>query len=543
MKILKDVLFAWMILSSSNASFGQCALTISTYPYNESFESSQGGWTSGGTLNDWAWGTPAKPVINSAASGTKCWITGGLFTAFYNYGERSWVQSPCFDFTSLAHPYITFKIFWQTEYRFDGGNLQYSLNGGNSWSNVGGYNDPVNCINAKWYNHSPVSYLSGLASVRDGWSGSGSSTGSNGWVLAKHCISYLAGEPSVIFRFAFGAGTQQNDFDGLAFDDITIQESPPLIPSFTSSCRSTHALGFTDQSSTCPNGWNWNFNDPGSGNSNIVSVQHPVHTFSTAGSFNVTLTASNGCSAPASISHYVNVINTTAVTTDPSCFGGHDGSATISVAGSGSPYSYLWNTNPVQTGATSTGLSQGTYAYYVSGNNVCGDTNEVIIHEPVQQVINLGDDSTICPGGSVELFAGVYQSYQWLDNSQLSTLVINRPGTYWVTVTDNSGCLVSDTIVFHEECLADVIAPNAFSPDGDGKNDFFFASGLNVTSFSMKIFNRWGEAIFESDAINIPWDGVYKGKDLEPDLFVWIIKFSINDRPEQEKSGSVMLIR
>src|SRR6185369_670838 len=113
-----------------------------------------------------------------------------------------------------------------------------------------------------------------------------------------------------------------------------------------------------------------------------------------------------------------------------------------------------------------------------------------------------------------------------------STLVLTVPFVLemnWITAMDGLGCPAYDTIVYKEECLADVIAPSAFSPDGDGKNDFFFASGLNVTSFNMKIYNRWGEVIFESDDISVPWSGVYKGKELEPDIFVWLINFSINN--------------
>jgi hypothetical protein len=102
----------------------QCGALISTFPYNENFEISQGGWVAGGNASDWAWGTPTKTVINGAGTGTRCWIVGGLTTAFYNLGQRSFVESPCFDFTNLPYPYIHFKIWWETERRFDGSNLQ-----------------------------------------------------------------------------------------------------------------------------------------------------------------------------------------------------------------------------------------------------------------------------------------------------------------------------------------------------------------------------------------------------------------------------------
>ena len=156
---------------------GQCATPINIFPYTEGFETSNGNWTSGGTANDWAWGTPNKPVITGAAGGsTKCWIVGGLIGSAYNNGERSWLQSPCFDFTTVQHPYISFSVFWEMEQKFDGAGFQYSTNLGATWTNVGSVSDPSNCLNTNWFNFSPVTNMNGLATIRDGWSGDRKST-------------------------------------------------------------------------------------------------------------------------------------------------------------------------------------------------------------------------------------------------------------------------------------------------------------------------------------------------------------------------------
>src|SRR4051812_45236409 len=102
----------------------QCISPISTFPYHESFEGGPAGWTTGGTANDWTLGSPTKPLINAAADGVNCWIIGGPTISFYNLGERSWVQSPCFDFTAVSNPYISLSVFWESEFRYDGGNMQ-----------------------------------------------------------------------------------------------------------------------------------------------------------------------------------------------------------------------------------------------------------------------------------------------------------------------------------------------------------------------------------------------------------------------------------
>ena len=56
----------------------QCAASINTFPFIEGFEVSNGGWTSGGTGSDWAWGSPTKSVITAAGGGANCWVIGGL---------------------------------------------------------------------------------------------------------------------------------------------------------------------------------------------------------------------------------------------------------------------------------------------------------------------------------------------------------------------------------------------------------------------------------------------------------------------------------
>src|SRR6185436_14609582 len=99
--------------------------------------------------------------------------------------------------------------------------------------------------------------------------------GSNGWKLAKHCMKNLAHQPQVKFRFTFGAGTTCNDYDGLAFDDIKIEEAPASISSFTYNCTSSTGISLADASTNCAETWLWDFND-----GNTSSAQNPAHTFS-----------------------------------------------------------------------------------------------------------------------------------------------------------------------------------------------------------------------------------------------------------------------
>ncbi len=192
--------------------------TITTFPYVQNFESGQGGWTASGTNSSWAFGTPAKTTINTAGSGVNSWVTGGLGTGFYNASEKSQVAGPCFDFTALTLPRVRLKVWWNSEFSWDGANLQSSIDGGLTWQNVGALNDPNN-----WYNDGTINGNPGGSQV--GWTGRGTANGSQGWRVAENALTGLAGQSSVKFRISFGADASVLD-DGFAFDDFEIFEAP-----------------------------------------------------------------------------------------------------------------------------------------------------------------------------------------------------------------------------------------------------------------------------------------------------------------------------
>ncbi|KAA9333612.1 T9SS type A sorting domain-containing protein [Adhaeribacter soli] len=193
--------------------------SIATFPYTQDFEAGPGGWTTGGNSSSWALGTPAKPIINSAGSGTNSWITS--LTGDYNDNEQSHVVGPCFNFSSLVQPLITLKIWWNMENSWDKAALQSSIDGGATWQHVGAFGDPNN-----WYNNNSTSGPGVGGGIQLGWSGRAStSNGSGGWVTAKHALTGLGGQSSVMLRVAFGSDGSGVD-DGFAFDDVSIFESP-----------------------------------------------------------------------------------------------------------------------------------------------------------------------------------------------------------------------------------------------------------------------------------------------------------------------------
>ena len=181
---------------------------ISTFPYAESFEINNGLWKSGGTNISWEWGIPSfLQTINSASNGTKAWVTNLNGNA--NENEESWVNSPCFDFSGLTSPQISLDIWYETNYTPQGINLQYSIDGGNTWLVLG-----TTASTNNWYSHNNICNLNG-----DGWSLS-----SGLWLNASHTLAALAGQSSVQFRIRYSTcATQQGE--GFAFDNILITDA------------------------------------------------------------------------------------------------------------------------------------------------------------------------------------------------------------------------------------------------------------------------------------------------------------------------------
>lgn len=624
MKLKWYILLA--ILSSAFGAAAQCTTPISTFPYTEDFETSDGNWIIGGNAPDWAWGQPNKDVIRGAGSGNLCWITGGTTGGSYTNGQNSWLRSPCFDFTTLVHPQISFLVFWETERRFDGADIQYSTDGGTNWQTIG--SNSSTCTSVNWYNNTAVTYLGGGA----GWSGnvqptSGSCLGGSGsgtWLAARHELEALAGRPSVIFRFRFGAGTTCNDYNGFAIDKIEISEAPTGPANFTYTCGTGNSMSFTSITPTCPVSYAWDFGDTGSGSNNTSSDANPTHQFSTTGPFTITLTVTYASGPPSVITHSIELIGATISTTQPiTCGGGSNGALSVTATGSSTPYSYVWNTSPPQTGSSVTGLGAGMYTVLVSsssatcplisnitlaeppllivnpvptnavctGNNGSIDarvtggtpgytytwsnggstamisnlaagsydltvkdnngctviTNGIIVGRTNRTVpVSLGNSGPFCPGqAALVLTPGTtFSSYLWQDNSTAPTFIVNAAGTYSVRVTDSEGCTGSASVTITADC-GDIYFPGAFTPNGDGRNDYFGAFGNTaaVTDYRFRIFDRWGTLVFATSNPSRRWDGSFFNKRYNTGAFTWFATYTLNGRPRQEQHGTVLILR
>ena len=125
--------------------------------------------------------------------------------------------------------------------------------------------------------------------------------------------------------------------------------------------------------------------------------------------------------------------------------------------------------------------------------------------------------------------------------------VFEKPGTYEVTLTgyDLLGCSsVEKNIIQVNAPTQMVVIPNAFSPNGDGLNDTFLPKAKGVSSFSMEVFNTWGEKLFNTISLETKgWDGLYQGQMSPPGNYLYRITYTTPDGITHSHSGGITLIR
>ena len=243
------------------------------------------------------------------------------------------------------------------------------------------------------------------------------------------------------------------------------------------------------------------------------------------------------------------------VTSTPANCGFYDGTATASATGGNGTLTYLWSTNT--NSATASGLSSGTYSVLVTDATGCTATGFTNVNSVGTLTVDVGSNVTIFEGQSTQLNALIPfgANVVWTPTTGLSCTTCSNPiasptvSTDYCALTTIGSCTnISCVSVFVEiDCASnsDYSAPNAFSPNGDGINDNFCLEGWKkcVTTFYVGIYNKWGEKVYESEEADFCWDGTFRGKALNPDVFVYYIKATIKDVGEILRKGNVTLVK
>ena len=174
--------------------------------------------------------------------------------------------------------------------------------------------------------------------------------------------------------------------------------------------------------------------------------------------------------------------------------------------------------------------------------------------------VEAGEDKTINVGTTIDLVPVISADVTRVSWSPTGSIFRNNypaitvkpreTTVYTVDVTNAGGCMARDQLRVTVLCNdANVFIPNTFSPNNDGANDVFYPRGRGLFSIkSMKIFNRWGEIVYErndfmpNDA-NAGWNGTYKGKPLSPDVYVYIVEVMCDNNTVLPLKGNVALLK
>ena len=218
---------------------------------------------------------------------------------------------------------------------------------------------------------------------------------------------------------------------------------------------------------------------------------------------------------------------------------------TTRILRAGSFSSYKW-----QDGSTSsTYAARGTGRYYVQVTDVhgCAGSDTTHISKLLPTPANfLPQDTAICSYGEAEIKPHRnYSSYLWSDGNRNPTITLEKPGIYWLQVTDNKQCTGRDSMkITLKDCMMGVYIPTAFSPNGDGTNDVFRAKLFGrVKNFELSVYNRWGQVVFHTTDPSKGWDGKIATFSQLTAMFVWTCRYQIEGENPTFRKGTVTIVR
>lgn len=193
--------------------------------------------------------------------------------------------------------------------------------------------------------------------------------------------------------------------------------------------------------------------------------------------------------------------------------------------------------------------------YTLTINNICTKTYNVFVDDSLPKV-DAGPSKDIncdLTGVVIGTPAIPGYTYLWTPSTGLDDATLAQPTatpfattTYTLTVKGGNGCESNaEVTVKVDVCCSHIEVPNAFSPNGDTRNDKFGVVVIeNVNNFYLTVYNRWGQKLFESDKVDLKWDGTFNGKPCEMGTYFYIIKYDCkSNREEKFLKGDVSLVR
>lgn len=320
--------------------------------------------------------------------------------------------------------------------------------------------------------------------------------------------------------------------------------------------NSTHVPGSITPGTT----FVWDFGD----GTSFTGANPPLHNYPGASTYTITLTMidTTACNNPQTVTQVIdftaNVVTAAFACPDSVCM-----PALINFTDqSSNATTWAWTFGDGGTSSTANPshpyAGVGTYTVYLTtGNpNTCNLTDTAtkvitIFPSPVADFSwfpNPPQPNT--PNSFTNLSVGATQ-YLWdfgdgtSDTTKNPVHVYDKDGTYNVclTVTNQYGCIDTTCKPVRGIVIPLVDVPTGFSPNGDGKNDVVYVKGYGIDKMLFRIYNRWGEKVFESTRKQDGWNGIYKGTLQEMDVFAYTLDVTFFDGSKAFKKGNITLLK
>ena len=312
--------------------------------------------------------------------------------------------------------------------------------------------------------------------------------------------------------------------------------------------------------------YNWTFGDGGTS-----TQQNPQHQYLSPGNYSVQLAVKTqaGCTDTIQTLNAIKIVKSPLIDImgDTSgCINSPMNHFGVFLQPDTSVVTWSWsfpnnNTSALQNPAAQTYSSSGNFVVSVMATNSSGckdtATKNIVVHSlptvtlPGTMTVQNGFPQTIPAAYSPNVI-----NWQWSPSVGLTCTNCATPDvdpkfktTYNVLFTDNNGCQNTGTVTVFVLCKnANLFMPNTFSPNGDGSNDVFYPRGKGLDRVkSLRIFNRWGEVVFEKTDFPINdaaygWDGTFKGRKPQADVYIYQVEVFCENGEVIKLDGNVALI-
>ncbi len=339
-------------------------------------------------------------------------------------------------------------------------------------------------------------------------------------------------------------------------------QTADIVASSMSICTGA-SIQFTDNS-TGPNPitqWNWDFD--GVAPSSITQGPHVI-PFPNPGNYTITLDIVDNAGGTDNAQIQVEVLDCNLAAgfafDDNICVGD---CIRFTDTSSGNPITWMWsfdgggvpNTSNLQDPGLVCFPTAGTYNIQLTVTDLQGSNSSVsntltVFANPTVDIPFM--DTIIDLAGSADLVATTVGGTNFLwepeefvaDPTELITFAKPQETTnYTVTATDPNGCFAIDSVDVYVNFQPGIGVPGAFSPNGDGLNDLLVVEGPGLELMTFKVYNRYGQLVFETSRQKNGWDGNFRGKPQKPGVFLWTLDYQFNTGKAGKLTGNTTLVR